>query len=156
MNKVITGKKQGYKPKGNDRKHNALDDSYITAYCDNPIAGKTTALLKAGYAGNSAKQEAYRMHKRLQQRIYERTSERIANLDNLAASQLETILATDIETVGYANMAKAIQQGMDYAGRKNADTVILKQDSMTSDERQEAIQVLQDRLKLDSKDITIN
>ena len=155
MNKVITGKKQGYKPKGNDRKHNALDESYVTAYCDNPIAGKTTALLKSGYAGNNAKQEAYRMHKRLQQRIYDRTSERIANLDNLAVSQLESILATPIETVGYANMARAIQQGMDYAGRKQSDTLIVKQDTMTSDERQEAIQVLQDRLKLDSKDITL-
>ena len=52
-------------------------------------------------------------------------------------------------------MARAIQQGMDYAGRKD-NTIIVKQDTMSSDERQEAIQVLQDRLKLDTKVITIN
>ncbi len=156
MNKEINDKQQKKTPKTTPRKDNSLDDAYVSAYCDNPTKGKTAALLTAGYAGKNAPQEAYRMHKRLQQRIYDATSQRIANLDNLAAKQLESILATDIETVGYANMARAIQQGMDYAGRKQADTHVIKQETMTSDERQEAIQVLQDRLKLDNKDITIN
>ena len=155
MKTATNDKQQQVIKKTVPRKDNSLDDAYVAAYCNAPISGKTAALLTAGYAGKNAPQEAYRMHKRLQQRIYDRTSERIANLDNLAASQLETILATDIDTVGYANMARAIQQGMDYAGRKQADTHIIKQAVMTSDERQEAIQVLQDRLKLDSN-VTIN
>ena len=139
----------------NRREVYGLDDKYVEAYCNDPVGGKTKALITAGYAGSNINQEAYRMHKRLATRIRDRTTELINGLDTLAANQLEAILQTDIKEVGYANMNRSIQQALEFAGRKD-NTVIIKQETMSSDERQEAIQVLQDRLKLEQKDITIN
>ena len=152
--KTITEKQQepGKRPY---RKEYSLDDKYVEAYCNDPVGGKTKALITAGYVGSNINQEAYRMHKRLATRIRDRTTELINGLDTLAANQLEAILQTDIKEVGYANMNRSIQQALEFAGRKD-NTVIIKQETMSSDERQEAIQVLQDRLKLEQKDITIN
>ena len=155
MKEQLINEKQKLSPQARARKDNGLDDAYVAAYCDNPKAGKTAALIEAGYAGNNIPQEAYRMHKRLATRIRDRTTELINGLDTLAANQLEAILQTDIKEVGYANMNRSIQQALEFAGRKD-NTVIIKQETMSSDERQEAIQVLQDRLKLEQKDITIN
>ena len=131
MKKQTIDNKQQLSPQARARKNNGLDDAYVTAYCDNPIAGKTAALIKAGFAGNNIPQEAYRMHKRLRERIEQKISELIQDLGGASYQQLQTIINTDIKTVGYSNMLQAIRAGMDYAGRRPGDKLtIVKEQSI--------------------------
>ena len=115
------------------RGYNSLDEAFVSAYCNAPRKGKTSALLEAGFAGSHPSQEAYRMYNRLKDKIKARTDILIESLDTLAADQLLNILKEDIETVGYNNMSKAIQQGMDYAGRKPGDVLTIKKEVTLQD-----------------------
>ncbi len=121
-------------PSGDDRRdHKAYDNDFINAYCQNPMEGKTAALIKAGFVGDNIPQEAYRMFKRLSGKIKERTTELIESLDSLAAGQLQSILSKSAEEVGYSNMNQAIKQGLDYAGRKPGDTITIKKEESIDD-----------------------
>ena len=110
-----------------------LDQRYIDAYCENPKEGKTAALLKAGYVGDYAPQEAYRLHKRLSDKIKQRYDEMISELDTLAYSNLLSILNKSPDEVGYSNALQAIRAGMDYAGRKPGETLTIKKQESKED-----------------------
>ena len=75
----------------------ARDTAYIEAFCEDPQSGKQAALIKAGYTGSYAAQEAYRIHKRLQQRIDGRLDEMINEGSVLGYSVLKK-LATSAQS----------------------------------------------------------
>ena len=89
----------------------SLDDAYIFNYTQNPKAGKADALRKAGFEGDHARQEAYRMHNRLRLKIQAVTAENMRDLGNLSFNQLECILKSNPAEVGTANMLHAIKLG---------------------------------------------
>ena len=132
-NKTPIEENQGNKPESTRRINNSFDDAYINAYCNNPMAGKKAALIEAGFVGEHIAQEAYRMHGRLKDQIKARTDQLIDSLDTLAATQLLNILSKPVDEVGYANMNKSIQQGLDYAGRKPGDTLTIKKEATLDD-----------------------
>lgn len=119
------------------------DDAYVEAYCEDPQSGKQAALIKAGYEGNYAAQEAYRIHKRLQKRIDERLDEIINEGSVLGYSVLKK-LATSAQSE--AVMAKCAEALMNYAGRKPGDTLTIKKDELTPEARRDAIKALQDKI----------
>ena len=121
------------------------DDAYIEAFCEYPQSGKQSALIKAGYEGGYAAQEAYRIHKRLQNRIDDRLDEMINEGANLGYSVLKS-LATGAQSESV--QAKCAIALMDYAGRKIGDTLTIKKDELTPQERSKAIKVLQDKLNI--------
>lgn len=119
------------KPTRNSPGH--YDERYIELYCNDPKAGKTAALIGAGYVGEYASQEAARIHKRLADKIKQRLTEMINELDALSYNNLKTILEKPPEEVGYSNALAAIRQGMDYAGRKPGDVLTIKKAESMSD-----------------------
>ena len=119
------------------------DLAYLEAFCEDPQSGKQAALIKAGYEGNYAAQEAYRIHKRLQQRIDERLDEMINEGSVLGYSVLKK-LATNAQSESV--QAKCAECLMNYAGRKPGEKLTIKQDELTPEARREAIKALQVKL----------
>ena len=119
----------------------SLDDAYIFNYTQNPKAGKADALRKAGFEGEHARQEAYRMHNRLRLKIQAVTAENMRDLGNLSYNQLEAILKSNPEQTGTANMLHAIKLGKEFS-----QTAPLSLDNMpvvvNPDERRRRIQQL--------------
>lgn len=101
------------------------DEAYIEAFCEDPKAGKQSALLKAGYEGDYPAQEAYRIHKRLQKRIDERLDEMINEGANLGYSVLKN-LATGAQSESV--QAKCAIALMDYSGRKPGEKLTIEQE----------------------------
>ena len=152
-NKTPIAENQDNKSETNRRANNSFDDAYINAYCNNPMAGKKAALIEAGFVGEHIAQEAYRMHGRLKDQIKARTDQLIDSLDTLAATQLLNILSKPVDEVGYANMNKSIQQGLDYAGRKPGDVLTIKKEA-TLDDIDNHIEQLQKELsETEGKDL---
>jgi hypothetical protein len=125
------------------REYNSLDSAYVENFTDSPLEGKTAALLKAGYAGDNPHQEAWRMHRKLQDKIDTRTNEKKRNLASLAVHQLEKMLKEDADKVGYSNMNAAIKQGLDYSGHKPTDKVEIVEKEQSYEE------LLEEREELD-------
>ena len=119
------------------------DEAYIEAFCEDPQVGKSAALEKAGYEGDYVAQEAYRIHKRLQQRIDDRLDEMIIEGANLGYSVLKNLSTSAQSESVQAKCAIAL---MDYAGRKPGDTLTIKKDELSPQERREAIKALQDKI----------
>ena len=101
------------------------DEAYVEAYCEDPQSGKQAALIKAGYEGNYAAQEAYRIHKRLQARIDERLDEMINEGANLGYSVLKNLASNAQSESVQAKCAIAL---MDYSGRKPGEKITIKKD----------------------------
>jgi len=95
--------------KGSRIEYGSLDDGYIAAFCENPGAGKKAAILKAGYVGDFAAQEAYRLHNKLM----------------LGYS---TMLQICKEAKSDATRLKAAEDLMNYGGRKPGDTLTIKKE----------------------------
>lgn len=122
---------------------NYYDQRYIDAYCENPKEGKKAALLKAGYAGDYAAQEAYRIHKRVQHLIDLRVNETKHNLATLALKQLTDILGKDVSEVGSASMLTAIKQGLDYSGHKPSDKLEVTEKTLSFEEMEAELKELE-------------
>jgi len=93
----------------------SLDDAYIFNYTQNPKAGKANALRKAGFQGEHARQEAYRMHNRLRLKIQAVTAENMRDLGTLSHDQLAGILKGTAAEHGTANMLHAIKLGKEFS-----------------------------------------
>jgi hypothetical protein len=109
------------------------DDDYVRHYIQNPKDGKKVALLKAGYIGEYAAQEAYRIHKRVRDKIRQAITENISDLDAMAYDQLKGILGSDLQEIGVNNMLSAIAKGLDYSGHKPGDVLTLKREESIND-----------------------
>ena len=111
--------------KGSRIEYGSLDDGYIAAFCENPGAGKKAAILKAGYVGDFAAQEAYRLHNKLRERIEARLDEMVQEGAMLGYS---TMLQICKEAKSDATRLKAAEDLMNYGGRKPGDTLTIKKE----------------------------
>jgi len=109
------------------RSKNSLDDGYVDCYTNNPKAGRTAAIIEAGYDGDYPRQEAARYHKRLAIRIHEAFTDKIKRLEGAAIANIQSMLEMPIKEIGASNMLATAKAAMDYAGRKAADTLIVKE-----------------------------
>ena len=106
------------------------DDDYIKAYCDDPKAGKSAALVKAGYVGDYLAQEAYRIHNRLREKIRTTMDKLILDGGDIGYSVLvELCKNSDSDSV----RVTAAKNLMDYAGRKPGDTLTVKHEESIED-----------------------
>jgi hypothetical protein len=102
------------------------DDRYVESYLDDPKAGKKSALLKAGYVGEYATQEACRIHNRLRERIKLEMDTMVQDGGDIGFNVLME-LAKDTETSASVR-AMAAKNLLDYAGRKPSDTITIKKE----------------------------
>ena len=99
------------------------DSAYIEAFCEDPKAGKSAALEKAGYTGEYIAQEAYRIHKRLKDRIEERLTEQLQEGASLGHSVLmDLVKNASSESVKFSS-AKAL---LEFGGRKPTDKLAIQ------------------------------
>ena len=99
------------------------DEVYIEAYCENPKAGKSAALEKAGYTGDYLAQESYRVHRRLKVRIEERLTEQLQEGASLGHSVLmDLVKNASSESVKFSS-AKAL---LEFGGRKPTDKLAIQ------------------------------
>lgn len=121
---VFENNKQGY-----------LDEKYIAAFIEHPELGKTQAILAAGYTGGYAKQEAYRLHKKLLDRIEKELDDKILDGAHVGHSTLVHLCKeAESETV----KAKVAKDLIDFAGRKAGERVTVTHE-LSDEERDEEI-----------------
>lgn len=111
------------------------DDAYCEAFCNDPKAGKSAALIVAGYQGNYLAQEAYRIHKRLKDRIEERLTEQLQEGASLGHSVLmDLVKNASSESVKFSS-AKAL---LEFGGHKATDKLAIQNDRPQSIEEIDA------------------
>jgi hypothetical protein len=106
------------------------DDRYIEAYTDNPLAGKSAALSKAGYIGDYLAQEAHRIHKRLAPKIREIIEARAVEGISVGHSvMMELAKESDSDNVRGAMAKGLIEYGerIQLATRSNEDSMSMEQ-----------------------------
>jgi hypothetical protein len=130
------------RPKEQRVSHGGYDDNYIKAFTEHPELGKKQALIAAGYVGDYAKQEAYRIHNRLREKIEAVLDEKILDGAHLGH---QTLVKLCKESDSEAVKAKVAKDLIDYAGRKAGDKLIVE-DHRSNDELDQEIAAAQQRI----------
>ena len=131
--------------------YQARDEVYIDAFCEDPKAGKSAALIEAGYKGTYLAQEAYRIHRRLQNRIDQRLDEMINEGASLGYSVLKQLATSAQSETVQARCAEAL---MNYAGRKPGERVTIQNEPQTVEEIDNEIRVIAKRLRQQGVDVS--
>lgn len=119
--------------------HYKFDERYVQYFCDNPSQGKAESLRKAGYTGKYAKQEAGRIHKRLQARIEKQLDDQVLDGAHIGHAKLVHLCN---EAESEAVQAKVAKDLIDFAGRKAGERITVSHE-MSDEERDEEILQLQ-------------
>ena len=113
---------------------NSYDEAFIDAYLKNPKAGKTAAMVEAGYTGENPSQMAYRTFNRLRIKINEEFEKRKSDFAMLGHRVIVDV-AQDTDASNKDKLA-AGKLLMDYGGHKPGETIDInvKIDNMQDDE----------------------
>jgi hypothetical protein len=102
--------------------HGGYDDNYIKAFTEHPELGKKQALIAAGYVGDYAKQEAYRIHNRLREEIEKVLDDKILEGAHIGHQTLVELCKSSESEAVKAKVAKDL---IDYAGRKAGERITI-------------------------------
>lgn len=122
---------------------NSYDDDFIYHFLADPKAGKTQAIIKAGYTGKNPNQMAYRVFERLRPRINEEFEKR-KNDYAMLGHRIIVEVAKDTET-SKGDKLKAGKMLMDYGGHSPSHVmdVNFKIDGLTDDQLDNRISELE-------------
>ena len=97
-----------------------LDQLYIQAYVQNPAAGKSAALIKAGFKGANVRQRAYELHKRLRRQIDQELTDMFSQGILIGMDGLKKLAAgAEQESVRAAACSKLVEYGHKYLPDKS-------------------------------------
>jgi hypothetical protein len=119
------------------------DAAYIKAFTEHPELGKTHAIKAAGYVGDLAKQEAYRIHNRLREEIEKVLDDKILEGAHLGH---QTLISLCKGAESEAIKAKVAKDLIDYAGRKAGERITVT-NTKTDEELDQEIAELQRSIK---------